>query len=159
MTNNKLSEIVPPYQLCKLIPARCFTDSYAVYPCYWVTYDFGDDVPKGPYQRTGVPVAREYYNNVIDKSIEPCVTKYAVPAPTLEEILKEFAIYRVKGDIEDFKCQKGESEFANGVADLIESEIKLLIECQDTTLRPVPTSAPEALELWLKLKGIKDEHL
>lgn len=157
--NNKLSEIVPPYQLCNLIPARCFTDSYAVYPCYLVTYDFGDDIPKQPHHLVGVPVTREYYNDVITKSIEAGVCKYAVPAPTLEEILKEFAIYKVKGDIEDFKCQKGESEFANGVADLLENEIKVLIYCQYTTLRPVPTSAPEALELWLKLKGIKDEHL
>lgn len=159
MTNNKLSEIVPPYKLCELIPARCFTDSYAVYPCYLVTYDFGDNIPREPYHRVGVPTTREYWDDVINKCIEPCVTKYATPAPTLEEILKEFAIYKVKGDIEDFKCQKGESEFANGVADLLENAIKILISCQATTLRPVPTSAPEALELWLKLKGIKDEHL
>ena len=116
---NKLSEIVPPYQLCKLIPARCFTDSYAVYPCYWVTHDVEGNVLKSPYDWVGAPMIRGYWNNVVNKSIEPCVTKYTVPAPTLEEILKEFVIYRVKGDIEDFKCQKGESEFANGVADLI----------------------------------------
>lgn len=152
--DNKLSEIVPPYQLCKLIPSDCFKDSYAVYPYYLVTYDFGDDLQKGPYHRVGVPITREYWNNVISTCIEPGVTKYAVAAPTLEEILKKFAIYKVKGDIEDFKCQKGESEFANGVADLVENEIKLLLSCQTTTLRPVPTSAPEALELWLKLKGI-----
>lgn len=120
MTENKLSKIVPPYQLCKLIPARCFTDSYAVYPCYLVTYDFGDNIPKGPYHRVGVPVTREYWNDVINKCVEPCVTKYIEPAPTLEEILREF------------KSQYVES---------------------------TPTSAPEALELWLKLKGIKDEHL
>ena len=154
MTENKLSEIVPPYQLCKLIPSRCFTNSYAVYPCYWITHDFDGSILKSPFDWVGVPVTREYWNDFINKYIEPCVTKYAVPAPTLEEILKEFAIYRVKGDIEDFKCQKGESEFANGVANLIENEIKLLIDCQDTTLRPVPTSAPEALELWLRLRGI-----
>lgn len=156
---NKLSEIVPPYQLCKLIPSACFKDSYAVYPCYWITHDVDGNVLKSPYDWVGVPVTREYYNDVITKSIEAGVAKYAIPAPTLEEILKEFAIYKVKGDIEDFKCQKGESEFANGVADLLENEIKVLIYCQYTTLRPVPTSAPEALELWLKLKGIKDEHL
>lgn len=153
MTENKLSEIVPPYQLCKLIPSRCFTDSYAVYPCYLLPYDFIDHIPKEPHHLVGVPVTREYWKGVINKTIESCVTKYAVPAPTLEEILKDFAIYKVKGDIGDFKCQKGESEFANGVADLLENEIKVLINCQATTLRPVPTSAPEALELWLKLKG------
>ena len=151
---NKLSEIVPPYQLCKLIPARCFTDSYAVYPCYYVTHDVDGTMLKSPYDWVGAPTIRGYWDNVINKSIEAGVAKYDVPAPTLEEILKEFAIYRVKGDIEDFKCQKGESEFANGVADLLKNEIKLLLSCQATTLRPVPTSAPEALELWLKLKGI-----
>ena len=157
--DNKLAEIVPPYRLCNFIPARCFTDSYAVYPCYYITHNFDGDMLKSPYDWAGVPMAREYWNNVVNKSIESGVTKYAIPAPTLEEILKEFAIYRVNGDIEDFKCQKGLSEFANGVADLIENEIKLLLSCQATTLRPVPTSASEALELWLKLKGIKDEHL
>lgn len=150
---NKLAEIVPPYQLCKLIPARCFTDSYAVYPC-WITHDVEGNMLKSPYDWVGVPVTREYYNDVIAKSVEAGVSKYTIPAPTLEEILKEFAIYKVKGDIKDFKCQKGYSEFANCVADLIENEIKLLLSCQATTGRPVPTSAPEALELWLKLKGI-----
>lgn len=79
-----LKKLVPPLELCKLIPEGEFADSYFVYM-----------EPDGRTSLT-MPHSREYANATV---IEWRKTSWILyPAPTLQEIIKELDEFEVWGN-------------------------------------------------------------
>lgn len=77
-----LQDLVPPIELCKLIPNGEFEDSLHWYRWSWVDQKYLLDV--------GKPNVRLYREPC------PCGMKFFYPAPTLQEILEELKTYKIK---------------------------------------------------------------
>ena len=76
-----LQDLVPPIELCKLIPKGEFEDSLHWYRWSWVDQKYLLDV--------GKPNVRLYREPC------PCGMKFFYPAPTLQEILAELKEYKL----------------------------------------------------------------
>jgi hypothetical protein len=142
---SKLEELVPPLELCKLIPKGEFEDSAFIWDKttsvgFWDGEDkdgnhiggFGK-IPHNKYR------LRQNYSDRCRKHLkEQDIELDIFPAPTLQEIMVELPasnIYRIK-----------QTWTANFINDSIDNGIK--------SKKP----ATAALKLWLELKGIEYEQ-
>lgn len=126
---SKLESLVPPLELCKLIPAGEFEDSALV----WLNINY-----------VTIPwkvVARNISNYKMERN------KKKIPAPTLQEIMEELcelSPYAIK------LCKSfGEWSIESCIA--VEKGERLISADSSKNL------ATAALRLWLKLKGIEHE--
>lgn len=117
-----LKDLVPPLELCKLIPKGEFKDTYFSY--YWCSFSKEYELVK-----------TEWIGNPIN----------SYPAPTLQEISEKFSIWTLRSEDNEQQCS---------CIDVLEEDFKLF-KNSPSKFYAVPKTAEEALELWLKLKGIK----
>lgn len=129
---NKLEKIVPPLELCKLIPAGKFADSVFIwgYSCDKSnTEPFVDERDRVEYCRKNMVNAPPVF-----------------PAPTLHEIMAELSLCDVYCDTGWFCMVGAPDHWSIGNC-----------ECDLYVRNGTENKSPEAaaLKLWLKLKGIK----
>jgi hypothetical protein len=146
---SNLTDLVPPLELCKKIPAGEFADSKLVWREDWsinlISPEYAEILPYRIAERGECFVfterpSKDEINEVrrmFHPFIPPIVRSF-FPAPTLQEIMKELPasnIYRIR-----------HMWTANFINDSIDNGIK--------STNP----ATAALKLWLKLKGIEHEQ-
>lgn len=119
-----LQDLVPPLELCKLIPKGEFEDSALL---WFSNYHFG-----------GWHIEKRELAAAFTDNGE------LYPAPTLQEILKKFVVWDMKD-----KNNESKGSVISGLAE------NYGVNNVVTKWYPIPKTAEEALELWLKLKGIK----
>lgn len=129
-----LEELVPPLELCKLIPAGEF--AYSVF--YW----FAD------LMQINTPPPHEYKYTVHEADYKGYNWGgfRCCPAPTLQEIMSELSLCDEYGDTGWF-CMVGDPEhWSIGNC-----------ECDLYVKNGTESNSPEesALKVWLKLKGIE----
>lgn len=117
-----LKDLVPPLELCKLIPKGEFKDTYFSYT--WFSFEERYEVVK-----------TEWLAN----------QKNSYPAPTLQEILEKFSIWILRSE---------DNEQQGSCIDVLKEDFEVF-KNSPSNFYAVPKTAEEALELWLKLKGIK----
>ena len=126
----KLEELVPPFDLCKKIPAGEFKDSAFVY----VLYKFAGDAPKMlPREHEVVKIFTDDF--------------FIYPAPTLQEIME---VLPDNNSWTAWFCQYCSGEWSIGNC---ERDLHVKNGTEDSN----PATA--ALKGWLKLKGkLKNEY-
>ena len=142
-----LEDLVPSPELCSRIPEADFKDTYAVYVKTVVNMDtvvLGTWVEE-PFTVYSSPMSRAKAFANMDY-LEAGISHVLIPAPTLQEILKQLTVCDLVGNIDT-----NEKKFANCIVGLPEFYAKHLLASQCT--EPIPLDAETALTLWLKLKG------
>ena len=142
---SNLTDLVPPLEMCKLIPQEEFAGAYAMWVNAWAKKDLEINGEKVVMFRTVIPKQRVIVlpEPPTDKQREFLKTRFSdailckefYPAPTLQEIMAELPasnIYRIK-----------QTWTANFINDSVDNGIKS------------KNPATAALKLWLKLKGIE----
>ena len=127
---SNLTDLVPPLELCKLIPDGKFEDSVHWYRWSWIDQKYLLD--------RGKPDVRLYREPC------PCGMKYLYPAPTLQEIMEELIILSPFA----IKICKSFNEWD------IECCIAVGYEERYFSAYSVKNPATAALRLWLRPKGI-----
>ena len=139
----ELKELVPPLELCKLIPQGEFEDSFAVRIQYTMEVD---DVVLGKWTtRENISTTQVLSRNQALTVIEdlPDYEGYKlIPAPTLPEIMKELKrdYSKVGVSIRYDWCCYVVDDLGNDMTESDNSD-----------------AAAAALKLWLKLKGVEYE--
>lgn len=82
-----LEQLVPPFELCRKIPADAFGDSVFV----WVIYNECFDVPNGKSSLVK-------FRAKDDSTLQPNAFMSIVPAPTAQEILEAMPDYHLWAD-------------------------------------------------------------
>lgn len=137
---SKLESLVPPLELCKLIPEGEFEDSFAKWVVKWSNAEINGErvnsitgvIPNGTIIKLPQHPTDEQMDLVARRFPGAIVCKEYYPAPTLQEIVEELPA--------ETRCGKdyhGDWFVANW---------------QDPKRKGV---AAVALKLWLKLKGVE----
>lgn len=122
-----LEEIVPPLELCHLIPHPHFWNSAMC----WRTFNKG---------------RKDEYTIVFPTgTLDPWDDD--IPAPTLQEILKELVTCDLKWEDADIAAT------ANAVIGTAEYYQANNIFAQQQCMKPVPKTAEDALLMWFELIG------
>lgn len=132
---SSLQDLVPPLELCKQIPEGEFEDSALVWNTTVCDEDDGEIV--GIHERD---------------NCDGWMRENQIPAPTLEEILKQFDFLTLAGDSDGDPEHRidASKQYATSVGGLREYRVEHIFE-PPRFCRPVPTSAAAALKLWLEV--------
>ena len=138
---SKLESLVPPLELCKLIPAGEFEDSFAKWVVKWSNAEINGEminsitgvIPNGAIIKLPQHPTDEQMDLLAKRFPGAIVCKEYYPAPTLEEIMAAMPYCRVYKKTANFYVAVKEQERV-----------------------PSFSGATAALKLWLKLKGIED---
>lgn len=126
------TKLVPPLELCKLIPAGEFEDSV-----HWYRWSYIDQKYLVVEGKPDVRLHRDPC---------PCGMKYFYPAPTLQEILEELHKHQ-----EDVFLKWSENAYHEWLVNAYSHN-------QNDFQAHDKNSATAALKVWLKLKGIENEE-
>lgn len=130
---SNLTELVPPLELCKLIPAGEFAESV-----HWYRWSYID---QKYFVVEGKPDVRFYQDPC------PCGMKYFYPAPTLQEIIEELHKHQ-----EDVFLKWSENAYHEWLVNAYTHGRNEDYQAHDKNI------ATAALKVWLQMKGIEYEQ-